>query len=197
MISSLEPSNPFCFMLQMLPCFFQARLRSTLFVHPLIRLNCPLHRNILECCVSVMMESVSGRQLSSVVRGWDCYYAGTALWLQSADREASLTRQRRTSVRFVECSALWHAEIIRGNTFIATEGQLMWSHTLQRIPSMTYYRRTRQSVWYLLALCNGQLRGTFESILSSVEFSFWRWMLHSWIIYCEAALRGDEVHIGI
>ena len=48
---------------------------------------------------------------------WDCYYAGGAPWLLSSDREASLARQEATTIRFVDCSASWHVEIMEGNTF--------------------------------------------------------------------------------
>ncbi len=94
-------------------------------------------------------------------REWDCYYAGGALWLLSSDREASLARQRGTTIRFVDCSASWHVEIIEGNTFTSAARQLMWSYIFWRIPSMTSLR-TRQSIWSLLALYSSQLRDTFR-----------------------------------
>lgn len=162
--------------------------RSTPFVNTLISLNCPLCLNIVLRYILVMMESLSGCQLSPGGRQWGCYYAGGALWLLSRDRKACLVGQRGTTIRFVDCSTRWLVEIRKWSTLISAAGQLMWSYIFWHIPSMTYYWWTRESVWSLLALCSRQMRDTLRGVLSSKGLCkyFTISLLHSWIIYSTA-----------
>lgn len=162
--------------------------RSIPFVNTLISLNCPLCLNIILCNMLVMMESLSGCQLSPGGRQWGCYYAGSALWLLSWDRKACLVGQRGTTIRFVDCSTRWLVEIRKWSTLISAARQLMWSYIFWHIPSMTYYWWTRKSVWSLLALCSRQMRDTLRGVLSSKGLCkyFTISLLHSWIIYSAA-----------
>lgn len=126
-------------------------------------LNFPLHLNIILSCTLADDGKPAWEPAEPGVAGNEiCYHACGGLWLLSSDREASLARRRGATIRFVDCSAFWHVEVIEGNTFLSAARQLMWSYIFWHIPSVTYYLRTRQSVWSLLALYSGQVRDTFR-----------------------------------
>lgn len=62
------------------------------------------------------MESPHGGQPSLL---------GQGVRYVSCDRVASLARRRGDTIRFVDCSAFWHVEVIEGNTFPSAARQLM------------------------------------------------------------------------
>lgn len=159
---------------------------SVPFVHTLICLNCLPHLNIILCCMLVVMESLSGCQLSPWWQGMRHHYGDVTLWLLSSDREVFLVRQRGATITFVDCLARWHVKIIEGSTLTSTAGQLMRSYIFWPIPLMTYYLRTRQSVWSLLALLSNQMRNTYWGISSSK--GLWKYLAQSVPGCCTAEL---------
>lgn len=63
-----------CFHITNVASILNTWSRSIPFVNTLISLNCPLCLNIILCYMLVMMESLSGCQLSPGGRQWGCYY---------------------------------------------------------------------------------------------------------------------------
>lgn len=138
---------------------------SILIVHTMMHLNNPLHLTMISCCVlgwcSVCLMPAEPRSAATEITE-----TLLLLWLLGSDRGRAVTR-RGTTIRFVDCPLLWHVEIIEANALTWPVRQLLWSYIFWQIPSMTYYWRTRKSVWSLLALYSSQLRDASRGISSS------------------------------